>query len=320
MVVQKVKFICIVFISVVLFLLSGKLKAQNVPKHQLDFITDNDLYTNIYKDKYYSNGLFINYRWTGRADFLPDFQKKVWSIGIGHQMYLPFKSQIDSLTEIDRPFAAYLHANGSLRLFKENETAHRITVQLGVMGPSARGEEIQLMYHKSIGIFRPRGWQFQLKDEFGFNIVYDYLKLLYHSKNRIVDVGFPAQVRLGNTFSGISAGTLFRVGRLKPYYSSIYSGGNLACDNRGKDRYEYYFFIKPKIDYVAYNATIQGGMFGNRDPNAKHIKNFVYETSAGAGFSAKNWGVTFAVHFRTKDTDNQKTPHSYGSIGMELRF
>lgn len=317
---QKTKFSHILFVSVVLGLLPAEFRAQTVTKYQLDFVNDNDLYTNILQDRYYSNGLFINYRWTGKKDFLQSYQKKVWSIGIGHQIYLPFKSQIDSLADVDRPFAAYLHANSSLRLFKNNETFHRVTVQLGIMGPSARGKEIQLMYHESIGIFRPRGWQYQLKNEFGINVVYDYLKLLHHSKNRMVDVGLPAQVRLGNTFSGISAGALFRVGQLNPYHSSIYTGGNLACEESGKSRYEYYFYVKPQLDYVAYDATIQGRMFGSRDPNAMSKKNFVYETTFGAAFSAKNWGVKFAAHFRTKDTYSQRKPHSYGSIGVELRL
>lgn len=316
----KTKFSYVLFVSVVLSLLPTEFRAQTVTKYQLDFVNDNDLYTNILQDRYYSNGLFINFRWMQKTDFLPSYPKKIWSVGIGHQIFLPYKSQIDSLANVDRPFAAYLHANGSLQLFKSDETFHRVTVQLGIMGPSARGKEIQLMYHESIGIFRPRGWQYQLKNEFGFNLVYDYLRLLHHSKNRMVDVGLPAQVRLGNTFSGISAGVLFRVGRLNSYSSSTYTGGILACDECGKNRYEYYFYIEPQLDYVAYNATIQGRMFGSRDPNAMAKKNFVYETILGAAFSAKHWGVKFAAHFRTKDTDSQRYPHSYGSIGIELRL
>lgn len=317
---QNARLCYMFFVSVVLGVFPTELLGQNIKKHQLYFRSDNDLYTSIYKDRYYSNGFFINYRWIGKADFLPSYAKKIWSFGIGHQIYLPFKSQIDSLSDVDRPFAAYMHANGSLRLLKDNETTHRIMVQVGIMGPHALGKEVQSLYHSSIGIFRPRGWQYQLKNELGVNIVYDNLKLLYNSKNRILDVGIPLQMRLGNTFSGVSIAALLRIGQPKPYHSSIYTGGNLACDYRDNKRFEYYFFIKPQLDYVAYDATIQGKLFGGRDPNAMPKNNFVYETTLGAAFSAKSWGASISAHFRSKDTQAQRKAHNYGSIGVEFRF
>ncbi len=308
------------FILAILFLIPEKTKAQTIHRYQIDLITDNDLYTNALEDRYYSNGLFVNFRWSEKTEGTSLFLKKIWSVGIGHQIYVPYQSKIDSLSQIDRPFSAYLYANASLRLFKKNEMVHHITVQLGTIGPRAKGEELQRGYHKMIGIFVPQGWQYQLKNEFGVNIVYDYLKLLYYSKNRTVDLGLPVRIKLGNTFSGVSIGTVFRIGQLKPYHASAYTGGNLAYSEPDKNCCEYYFFIKPQFNYVAYDATIQGKMFGERDIHAMGKKNFVYETTLGAAFSSGRWGIYLSAHLKTREAKKQSSPHSYGRIGIEFRF
>lgn len=309
------------FVTVAFGLFGHDLMGQNGYRYQIDAQNDNDYYLAYLSDKYYSNGIFFNYRWMSKKDLVPEYPKKIWQIKTGQQIYTPYKSQIDSSSQIDRPFAAYLHVGVSLHLLRADESSHRVTLNIGTIGANAQGEKMQKLYHKTIRIFHPRGWEFQLRDEVGINIVYNYLKLLYSSKNRVVDIGLPVEIRLGNTFSGISMGALFRFGKLNPYYVSAYTNSLTGWkDNKTERSFEYYFYVQPQWHYVAYDATIQGRLFGKDDENAKPLKHMVLGTELGGSFSTKQWTIKCSAHFKTKEVDNHTKPHKYGSISLAYRF
>ena len=72
---------------------------------EFSIVTDNDLYISIEKDRYYSNGLFLSYRYIPTK--FNETQKKIITVTLGHQIYTPFKSTVVNKILHDRPFAGF---------------------------------------------------------------------------------------------------------------------------------------------------------------------------------------------------------------------
>ena len=88
---------------------------------EISFINDNDLYVSVVRDRYYTNGMFLNYRYLSetKKEFV---EKKIFQWQIGHKMYTPNRPNVTSIDEHDRPFAGYLYGNfGITNVYKTNK-------------------------------------------------------------------------------------------------------------------------------------------------------------------------------------------------------
>ncbi len=93
------------------------LKAQGF-KQQLGFRSDNDSYLANGQDRYYTNGLFINYRKTVNEDRLKsDLQKKILELELGQKMYNAQSGAIPSIIYVARPITVYLFAGAGMEWF-----------------------------------------------------------------------------------------------------------------------------------------------------------------------------------------------------------
>ena len=81
--------------------------SQHVFSKEISLVSDNDLYTSAYRDRYYTNGLFVNYRTLGTS-LNENIAKRTYTYKIGHMMYTPYKATLPFASLHDRPFAAYL--------------------------------------------------------------------------------------------------------------------------------------------------------------------------------------------------------------------
>lgn len=65
------------------------------------------------------------------------------------------------------------------------------------------------------------------------------------------------QVQAGTMLDGVSLHLLLRAGNMRPFFSRYI---DQFASARGKGRrLQYYFFIKPAVQWWTYNALIQGG-------------------------------------------------------------
>ena len=72
------------------------------------------------------------------------------------------------------------------------------------------------------------------------------------------DAGISGEARIGTLYDDLAAGGLIRLGLLQPYFSSL--GITKQAERR---KFQCYVFAKGNLKAVAYNATLQGGMFSN---------------------------------------------------------
>ena len=310
-----------IIISVLVFIGFQGFCQKKYYKNELGFRSENDAYLGTKQDRYYTNGLFIHFR-RASINKKDSTIKKIWSINAGQEMYNPQSGRIKDIENVDRPFAAYLYGGGSLQWLKHNENNIKIELQVGTIGQPALGEEAQTILHKVVGFYKISGWQYQVNKEIGVNAKLNLHYLLLRNKQKSIDLSLPLNASLGNTFSGLNAGILFRTGSLNPFYHSVATQSNVATNAEpGLATKEFYFFLKPTLTYVAYDATIQGGLFtDDKGPVTYKPNPFVFAQQIGVAYASQRWTFDFSVIFKSKQLAEAKKSEQYGSLAMYYRF
>ena len=159
---QKMKLKIPVLVALLTVSLSAS--AQNHNK-QFGFKSDNDAYLARGQDKYYTNGIFISYRFANKQKIENSaLAKQITQLEVGQKMYNAQSGYIPDMVYVDRPITAYLYAGASKHWFYTSENSLSLGVQLGTIGPNALGRQAQEFIHKLGGFYPPRGWEYQLKD------------------------------------------------------------------------------------------------------------------------------------------------------------
>jgi lipid A 3-O-deacylase len=293
-------------------------------KYEIGFKSDNDAYLAINQDRYYTNGLFIYLRKALKTPVdTTHLLKRILSFSVGQKMYNAHSGQTSYIEKVDRPFAGYLYAGTALQLLFRNESVLKAELQIGTIGPAALGKEGQELIHKTFGFYNIDGWQYQVNNEVGINLNLDYQHLLYRAKNKKTDFSLPIQVRLGNTYSGLNTALLFRTGKLNPFYHSTATESTVSqSTEKGLlNNKEFYFFLKPSLDIVFYDATIEGGLFrSDKGPVTFDPIPLVFCQELGAVYSNNRWTFNFSLLFKTREIKSNASADQYGSLGIQYRF
>lgn len=288
-------------------------------------MVDNDYYIAFNQDRYYTDGTFAYFRHALKQEKLnPKVEKNIIDFEIGQKIYNPYWSHVPDVKMQDRPFAGYLYASAAMGWFFKNESILKVSTQLGILGPSSFAKEVQTGFHKFIkSYYTVEGWDHQIKDEVALNFDLSYQRLFYHTPNRIVDVSGSSSVLIGNTFSGANAGLLFRFGNINPFYESSYANSrikNKQGDHRKTDL-ELFLFTKPQLNFAAYDATIQGGLFrSDKGPVTFGINHWVYSQQIGVNFAWKRLSSKYIVTLKTKEVESSAKAYQYGSLIFAYHF
>ncbi len=293
-------------------------------KNEFGFRSDNDSFLGIGQDRYYTNGLFITFRHAAdQAGLSEKLEKKIWEIEAGHMIFNPYTGQVSDISEVDRPFAGYLYAGGSLNWHYRDERTLRAGLQIGTIGPSARGRQVQETLHDLIGFYEIRGWEFQVKDETGINGFLEYTDLLTRSGRGNTDLSVTGEGRIGNTFAGASAGLIFRTGVVSPLNNSVFNHSRLSnnAPDRAPGRNEIFFFMEPRLNFVAYNATIQGGMFReDKGPVTFGVRPLVFSHEMGGMYGSDRWTFQFSLTFLSREVRSRAAAQQFGTAKIYYRF
>lgn len=127
--------------------------------HEFGLIESNDFF-NIHgnKDLHFTQGLELQ-------NSFPVSDTKRLEFDIGQNIYTPGSKQQTTVVQNDRPYAGFLYVTGkTIDNFSPTEQ-NLYGLQLGLIGPSARGEQVQNGFHALIGDRTAKGWANQLHDE-----------------------------------------------------------------------------------------------------------------------------------------------------------
>jgi len=291
-------------------------------KNEFGFKTENDAYLATLNDRYYTNGLFIYFRRAmDPAKFSDKIEKKTYEISVGQKIYTSYWGQVPKKEDQDRPFAGYLYAGGAYSIFYKNESVLKTSAEIGTVGPNSLAQDAQRFLHKTVGFYPPAGWDYQIKNELAINLAANYSKLLYRTDDHVVDLSGQGYANLGTTFSGLGASVLFRAGRLNQlfhtaYHNAVIGNSKTAVLNNS----EFFFYAKPQLNIVAYDATIQGSMFNDESLVTFGVKPIVFEQQFGVNYSSKRFTIDFNIIFKTKEVKSVAKAQNYGGLSLYYRF
>lgn len=292
-------------------------------KNEFGFKSDNDAYLWTGQDRYYTNGLFVYFRRAVDQQKLKNNLEKVtYEVNVGQKMYNPHSGSSPNPATQDRPFAGYLFGGVQTSLFYKKESLLKIGINLGTVGPDALGQEAQKLLHRIVGFYKVRGWEYQISNDFAANANIQFTKLLHRSNNNSVDFTLDTYANLGTTYNGAGAGLLFRTGDINQLFNSACynaSIGNKSKTEKLKKR-EFYFYAKPQLNYVAYDATVQGSFFNHNSPVTFGVKPFVFSQLLGFNYSTPRFTLDYSLTFLSKEIKSNAKAHQYGSISMYYRF
>jgi lipid A 3-O-deacylase len=290
---------------------------------EFGFQSDNDSFLAQGSDRYYTNGLFLFYR---RAlNFQSDkLANKVLGIEIGQKLFNAQTGGVPNATYVDRPFAAYLYAGANMNYLLKNESNVKVGLQAGVVGPSAQGEDVQKIIHNTFGFYELNGWQYQIRNSAQINLTAEYNRLL--ARANWVDVTATAYGNVGTGFNGAGTGPLLRLGYFNQLFNSVSTQSTVTRTNTAPlHPNELFLHYKPQFNYIAYDATVQGGLSKDSDPTGMEITSQPNHTTfthqVGVSYGGTRWILDATAVFSTKQVKSQVyNSHQWGSVSILYKF
>lgn len=301
-------------------LFSGLLAFAQKPA-EIGIISDNDLYTSPVNDQYYTNGIEFFYRYlaTPKSDKVA---KKITEFRIGQYMYNPQSPKAADVSIHDRPFAGYLFAQAGITTFYKNESVLKLYTQGGVVGPESGAEAVQKALHSVLQYSKVEGWQYQITStpavQLGAFYSHKVFAGRFHEK---IDFHLQAEATVGTIWNTASIGALARIslrGVLNNISSSAMYNATLNPDRATyTGRRELFIFLNPKLQYMAFDATIQGSPFNDKSPVTYPLIPFRFNGEAGVKYGRNKWNYAFVFNYRGKELSNNViTGFFYGSIQL----
>jgi hypothetical protein len=317
-------------VTLVLLLISASVFAQKTYTNEIGAQTDNDSYLLQGSDRYYTDGYYMYFRHALPTGNSPLLQNKVLGFEFGQKIFNPQSGSIanyqgvDQPQLVDRPFAAYLYVGSTLNFLYKNESSLKLSAQIGVVGPAALGKPIQTWVHDNFGFYHPSGWEYQIDDDAALNLSAQYKRLLARTES--LDVSLDAYGNLGNGFSGAGIGPIFRLGNFNQLFNSVTTQSTVTRNTSVAPLHknEIFFYYKPMLNYVAYDATIQGSLFKKRSSNSMEItldkEPFVFTNQLGVAFTANRFEFDIAAILQTKTDREMQRSEQWGTITGLYRF
>jgi len=301
-----------------------QLHAQNRTQ-EFGFQSDNDSFLAQGSDRYYTNGLFLFYR-RGMDFKNAKLANKVLGIEIGQKLFNAQTGGVPDSTYIDRPFAGYLYAGVNINYLFRNESNFKIGLQVGVIGPSAKGEEVQKIIHNTFGFYELNGWQYQIKNNAQINLSAEYNKLLV--RKEWFDLTASVYGNAGTGFNGAGIGPLLRFGNCNQLFNSVSTQSTTTRNSIAPlHKKEVFLHYKPTFNYVGYDATVQGTIFNkteDKQPSSEITstpKHTVFSNQIGLTYGGTRWIFDATATFNTKEVTTQVfNRHQWGSVTIMYRF
>jgi lipid A 3-O-deacylase len=299
----------------------------------ISLTSENDLYATHNQDRHYTNGIRLGWMsgqdtdWArGIGDWLPlPASADHYRIGfaLGHNLYTPQNKSTSAPILDDRPYGAWLYAAFKL----EAESANQLDnaeLDLGVVGPWAKGRQVQNDWHSLIGASAAQGWSNQIKNEPGVNFEYDRLwRIPLSSPEDGVqfDIIPNATASVGNIFTYAGAGGIVRFGQeLQADFGPprIQPGLPGSDSFHPLDSFGWYFFAGVEGRAVARNIFLDGNTFTDSQHVSK--KPFVGDLQAGVTLIYQQVRLSYTNVLRSAEFDGQRGADYLGSITLSTAF
>ena len=243
-------------------------------------------------DGFYTSGLRLAASWT----LLEGGQARTWEWHLGQELYTAsdIKLRPAQIAANDHPYAGWLHVGLSRQINEADGSWRRLGLDLGCLCPCAGGVRTQNTLHRLINQPLPQAWSTQLRNEWGA-VLHGAWAPWRMSLGRHADLTPSVHGRIGNIFTDAGAELMLRGGRLNMYPTEP----------------AMFAFLRADLRAVAWNATLQGGLFSDNPGRTVDPRRGVGEIEAGFTWQLRRFAVTAAVTRRSNT--NADLPNSQGA-------
>lgn len=286
----------------------------------LSFSFENDLITYYNTDRYFTNGVTIVYQSPGLGNLnisrlLFPYKKQAYieyQLKLVQNMYTPYTTLKEPELKNDRPYSSFI----TISLNKDiMDPVRRMNISnslvLGYQGPDSPGGFLQAYVHNVFPTNDPPlGWETQLSTDYFLNYNLKLEKFLV-SKSRF-QINWLAHANAGTMYDNAGAGFYLLYGNFENPF------GYKEQPQRAK--FQAYFFTENTVSGIAYDATLQGGVFHTNDKAAlpaKALQRIVYKSGTGLHFAWKNSSIEFCQHYISPEFKGGKW-HKWGRVTLTL--
>ncbi len=295
---------------------------------------ENDLFAN--HDQRYTSGVRVSTLWAEERlpaivqrhlDFIPFFPeegKKRFGFQVGQSMFTSDDISQENPSRNERPYAGWLYATMEVN----SDTGDRLDqfqITFGVVGPHSMAEQTQKTVHRAIDSPEPKGWDTQLRTEPGLILSYQRKwkaeKRFFDIAGLGIDFSPHMGVAVGNIFTHLAAGGIFRVGfglpqdYGPPLTSPSMTGSNFFVPTKG---FGWYLFAGCEGRAVARNIFLDGNSF--KESRSVDKKYFVGDMMGGAVLTFRKVRLAYTHVIRTREFRGQSENDQYGAITLTVRF
>jgi hypothetical protein len=245
------------------------------------------------------------------------------SIDLGQNLYTPEDISTTELVVDDRPYAGWLHVDLGL-IGQTDEVLRTLQLSLGIVGPAAKGEQVQKWFHQVIGSPEPMGWHNQINNE-------PTLMLVFEQKWRNIrpagfldldlDLSPHGSVALGNVFTYGGVGGTIRLGRKLerdfglPRIQPAPPGSGCFVPSGG---FGWYLFGGLDGRLMLQNIFLDGNTFSSSHSVEKNL--LVGDVVVGAAVSGLGLRLGMTLVQRSLEFEGQNSPDRFGSFTLSFQF
>jgi lipid A 3-O-deacylase len=304
-------------------------------RHMFRVYEDNDiikLFGDV-SDKGYTNGTRLDYYYIKNHKstfFVDNWMPKAGSqsvnafgVGLTQTIYTPEDLTLEEPDVADWPYTGALFLSHTLNSSNPSKTYSLNTeIIVGVMGKASMAEQMQKTIHKIIGSDQPMGWDKQYPTDILLNLNFSLEKQLWHY-GRILEVIGGGEGMVGTMINGASLYGFIRIGKMQPYFNGFIQ--QYARPFRQKNKLQVYAIIKPSLDWVGYNAVLEGGVFSGRSDyydnvERVHVNNSIsrrLDLELVAGYGCVSLSFTQRIMPRLVDGFSHQR---LGNISLHVAF
>ena len=303
---------------ITIFFITTAFTSLLAQRNQIQIVSENDSYTSINNDGYYTNGFKIAYKWRKKnADTI--VLSRTNQLEIGQHIYNARHGLLWALSSMDRPITGYLYGSFQQTNFNKKQDVLRWEISAGTIGKPAFGEEVQNLIHKIVNVSKVTQWKYQLRPGFGINASAIWSpQVVKNSDLKKFDIKPIASATLGNIFTNATIGSAVLLGKFNENIRSNFWDNHYGDS---KNQKEFFFYFYPAIHVQAYNATVQGSMFNDQTEIIEGKLNPVlFHGRAGIVYARPKYSLSYVGAYEGKQSLAQKKGQLYGSIQLAFRW
>ncbi len=247
---------------------------------------------------------------------------------LGQQIYTPQDRDRTTLDPDDRPYAGWLYAGFGYHT-QTRDRMNSFEANLGMIGPASLAQEAQDFIHDLRGFEKFKGWDNQLKNEFGIQLIYEHK---YRWIRAPIAAGWEQEVllhaggSLGNVATYVNGGFEYRLGYRLPYdfgTSALRPGGDNSVPRQGDPRLKIqqwgvHAFASMDARYMAHDIFLDGNTW--RESHSVDRIPGVADAAFGIAATYERWKLSYARIYRTRQFEQQPGSHNFGSLALSYTF